>query len=791
VKNNRILFSAFAFQICLLVSQGWTAERTDSQKISQGATGALPVQRVVLYKNGVGYFEHIAHVRGTQDLSIDFTSAQLNDVLKSLTAVDMGEGHISSVRYNSIAPLEERLKSLRLPFGTQVSRAEFLQAARGARVEVRSGARTASGRLLTVETRRTQDSHGNFIDSTEFAIITDAGEMKTFELAAGISVRIADRDLTEEVGRYLGLIGSSRARDVRRMTLTASGTGGRDVFVAYISEVPIWKSTYRIIFPDKSGEKPLLQGWAIVDNTIGEDWKEVRLSLVAGAPQSFVQDVSQPYYARRPVVPLPESAMLTPQSHEATQFDRLQQLAPLSPGVVGGGTANGALAGLNTGLQGVVKDPSGAPVSGAQVSVRNEETGQSQITRTDPTGRYSFSSIQAGNSAVFVHSPGFHRYEVSNVYLGVGRVNEIDASLNLGSASETVEVQAAPIAVNTDSASLATIAGQQKSEAESKSAGDFFQYDIKQAITIARNQSALVPILQAHIEAEKVTVWNENSAPLHAIWIKNTSGQVLDSGTFNVLEANTFAGEGVLENIHPNERRLLSYAADTAVHVKYEVETSERPFNRVKIAKGVMVLTKQQWSKKNYSIRNSDSSPRQVIVEYPAEQGWQLSKSSPGPDESSASFHRFRVKVDPEKTAELTIEAAHPEETSYELTDLDPEQVELLVKQQRTTPALESAFRRILGQKDKVNNFDGRIKQLSLQSTLISNDQTRIRENMKALKGSSEERELLQRYARQLNSQEDQLEAIRKEVSSLQVLREKEHAELSSMILDLNLDERF
>src|SRR5207248_3378865 len=144
------------------------------------------------------------------------------------------------------------------------------------------------------------------------------------------SVRIAERDLNDEVGRYLSLIGSSRARDVRRMALTASGSGDRDVFVSYISEVPIWKSTYRIIFPDKPGEKPLLQGWAIVDNTIGEDWKDVQLSLVAGSPQSFVQNISQPFYARRPVVPLPESVMLTPQSHEATlQMDRTEQFAKL------------------------------------------------------------------------------------------------------------------------------------------------------------------------------------------------------------------------------------------------------------------------------------------------------------------------------------------------------------------------------------------------------------------------------------------------------------------------------
>jgi len=100
------------------------------------------------------------------------------------------------------------------------------------------------------------------------------------------------------------------------MTISTSGSGERDLLVSYISEVPVWKSTYRIVIPNEG--KPLLQGWAIVDNTVGEDWKNVQLSLVAGAPQSFIQELSQSYYARRPVVALPENAMTRPQTHEAT-----------------------------------------------------------------------------------------------------------------------------------------------------------------------------------------------------------------------------------------------------------------------------------------------------------------------------------------------------------------------------------------------------------------------------------------------------------------------------------------
>ena len=312
-----VLFTCVGFCCAQHKNEGSKAVTAEARPAPDDSA-RLPVKRVVLYKNGVGYFEHSARVRGNQDLGIDFTTAQLNDVLKSLTAVDLGEGKISSVRYNSVAPLDERLKSLRLPFGGQVTRAEYLSALRGARVEVHAGSASATGRLLSVEQEQRTSDKGTTYQVTEFSVVTDSGEMKNFDLGPAVSVRLAERDLNAEVGQYLNLVGSSRARDLRRMTLSAAGSGDREIFVSYISQVPVWKSTYRIILPEKPNEKPLLQGWAIVDNTIGEDWKDVQLSLIAGAPQSFVQEISQPYYARRPVVALPQSLRLTPQTHEGT-----------------------------------------------------------------------------------------------------------------------------------------------------------------------------------------------------------------------------------------------------------------------------------------------------------------------------------------------------------------------------------------------------------------------------------------------------------------------------------------
>ena len=609
-----VLLSALA--LCAFPASAQKAEAPSGNPSATAESAArLPVKRVVLYKNGVGYFEHSAHVRGNQELNIDFTSAQLNDVLKSLTAVDLGEGRISSVRYNSVAPLDERLRALRLPFGEQISRGEYLMALRGARVEVRSGGAAVTGRLLSVEKERRANGKGDFYDATLFSIVSDGGEMKNFELGSATSVRVVERDLSDEVGRYLNLVGSSRARDLRRMTISATGTGEREIAVSYISEVPVWKSTYRLILSQKPNVKPLLQGWAIVDNTVGEDWKDVQLALIAGSPQSFIQQISQPYYTRRPVVDLPASVMLTPQSHEGTlegsagpeakQFDRLEMNSQLNapPPPPPPPPAYGT-----TSLRGLVTDPAGAVVAGASVTVRNEENGASQTTTTDANGNYQFYNLTAGNSALFVNMAGFQRFALSNFYLGTGRMNQVDARLQVGSVSETVTVSATTPTLETSTAEISERAAKQHVEAEGKDLGDYFEYNIKQPITIGKNQSALVPILQARIDAEKVSIWNENSKEIRrALWMTNSSGQTLDSGTFNIVEGDTFSGEGTLETIHPDERRLISYAADPALRITMDEESSEKPATHVRISNGIMVLTREQRDSRSYTLHNSDT----------------------------------------------------------------------------------------------------------------------------------------------------------------------------------------
>ena len=667
--------------------------------------GRLPVKRVVLYKNGVGYFEHSTRVRGTQDLNIDFTSAQLNDVLKSLTVVDLGEGRITGVRFNSVAPLSERLKTMRLPLGDDASRKDLLEALRGTRVEVRSGPAATAGKVLSVEiVKRFAGKAEQMEEVPQVTLVTDAGEVRSFELWPGTSVRMVDRELADEVNRYLNLIGSARAVDLRRLTISAAGTGEREIFVSYISEVPVWKSTYRILLDAKAAAKPLLQGWAVVDNTVGEDWKDVQLSLVAGAPQSFVQNISQPMYIRRPEVPLPQSAMLTPQTHEAAVMPMAAPEPPAPMAEVVGGLGGG-------------HSESGAAPS-------------------PPPGQRKAAESQ--------------RLDLAERLLKAQRV-----------------------------------------EAEAKAVGDFFEYNLKEKVTIGKNQSALVPILQGRIDADKVTLWNEDSdQALRALWLHNTSGLTLDAGSFNIIDDETFAGEGMLDAVRPGEKRLISYAADPAVRIHVDELSIEKPFSRIRVIKGTMLMTKEERETKTYKISNSDTAPRDVIIEHPARPEWKLAEGVK-PEETSASFLRFRVKVEPQKSAQMVVEEYHPLSTRVELSNLSSEYIDLFTEQNRMTPAMEKAFKRVLDQKAVIEGLDAQLNSRQQEVDSISSDQARIRENMKALKGSPEEKTLLQRYTRQLDEQEDRLTALRSQIADLKGKRLQASQQLDQILAEISLDESF
>ena len=767
---------------------------------AQGNTAvdaSLPVKRVVLYKTGVGYFEHLGRVRESQDVTIPFTSGQLNDVLKSLTVLDLNGGRITGVEYGSAAPMDRRLGDLRLPVGEKASLTEFLGALRGARLEVRSGPSIITGRLLSVE-RKTRIAGGTTLEVDYLSLITDSGELRTTELTPAFSVKLLDRGLPAKMDRFLDVVSAGREADVRRMVISTAGTGDRSLFVSYISEVPVWKTTYRIVLSAKA--KPLLQGWAIVDNTVGEDWDKVELSLVAGAPHSFIQNLSQPYYSRRPVVPVPEEILASPQTHEAS-------LIP------GGGV-----------LSGTVTDPTGAVVPNVAVKAYAENGALIVQTLTNSSGQYQLGSLPEGLVRLEFSAPGFRVTTIKGVKTSESAPMRQDAQLDIGAANETVTVEATAGNLQTETSaigvggrslgsgaglggnrgarkaftppqpppqsSVAAARAQAESAAQAQALGDLFEYKLKEPITIRKNRSALVPIVQSPVVAEKVSVWNERAGlprPQRALWLANSSGLTLDGGSFSVMEDDTFAGEGIFDPIRPDEKRLVSYATDLALNVSSRNNTERERVSRVRINRGTMIQESEIREKKTYTFRNEDTSPRIVIVEHPVRPGYQLC-SDTRPVETTAEWNRFRLPVDAKQTKSLVVEEARREQATFAVTNITSDQVALFVHEKSIDKTAEDALQKIVAQKAVVADLDSQKSDRDDEQGQIFDDQQRLRENMKSLRGSAEEKKLLERYTQQLDAQESRLEALRKEIQQLEAQKDSAQAALDKMIEELSLD---
>ena len=113
------------FMLALAAMLAWSAA-PDAQRPSTSEPVQLPVRRVVLYKSGVGFFEHLGNVTGSADIAIQFTSGQLDDALKSLTALDLDRGAVSAISYNSVAPIDQQLAALRLPLGEDPNTTHFI-----------------------------------------------------------------------------------------------------------------------------------------------------------------------------------------------------------------------------------------------------------------------------------------------------------------------------------------------------------------------------------------------------------------------------------------------------------------------------------------------------------------------------------------------------------------------------------------------------------------------------------------------------------------------------------------
>ena len=292
----------------------------------------LPVKQVVLYKHGVGYFERSGRLTSGESARLDFNAAEMNDVLKSLTIDERGGGKITGLRYDSMDPLSHRLSEFPFQIGGG-GMAGMLDQLKGARIELKFGSETIAGAIVSALTVPGSDKSPQH---DQVNLLLDSGEFRTLDLSAAAGLRFTDPKVQQQFKDYLAALSAARSKDKRSVYIDSTDAREREITASYMIPAAVWKSSYRLMLGEKT---PVLEGWAIVDNTTGEDWTKVGLSLVSGRPISFISQLYAPKYIARPTADLADDNAARPVVHNGA-FEALADKKESGSGV-GGGRAEG------------------------------------------------------------------------------------------------------------------------------------------------------------------------------------------------------------------------------------------------------------------------------------------------------------------------------------------------------------------------------------------------------------------------------------------------------------------
>ena len=323
----------------------------------------LPVREVILYKSGVGYFARSGQLAPGESARLDFNATDMNDVLKSLTVADSSGAPIRGLRYDSSLPLEQKLADFPFVIAAGQRLSAFLDHLRGARIELTSASDKLAG---TIVSARAIAATGNQPEREQLILLLDSGDLRTVDLGAISSLHFPDPKLQAQLKDYLATVAESRSKDKRSVYIDSSDAKAREVSASYMIPQPLWKSSYRLLF-DPKGEATL-EGWAIVDNTTGDDWTNVRLAVVSGRPVSFISHLYEPFYVQRTTADVENAYAQAPVVYEGAV--EAKALPPPPPPTAAPAQVYGALAGRGA-AQMVRIAPGGASTVAAQTETRD------------------------------------------------------------------------------------------------------------------------------------------------------------------------------------------------------------------------------------------------------------------------------------------------------------------------------------------------------------------------------------------------------------------------------------
>jgi hypothetical protein len=649
----------------------------------------VPVKQVMLYSSGVGYFQHEGTVRGDSSTQLTFRTEQINDILKSLVLQDLDGGKVGTVSYPSQDPLSRKLGSFAIDLSDSPTQQDLLQQLRGAGVVLEVADKQLAGTIVSTETQKR--AVGDVVVDKPVVMLLTASGLQTVLLEEVRSFSLQDAQLQAELVAALGALADAKRDQTKTVDIGFTGTGDRRVRMGYVVQTPIWKTSYRLVM----GEKPSLQGWAIVENQTDNDWEDVQLSLVSGRPISFVQNLYEPIYANRPTVEIERFANLRPREYE------------------GGG-----------------------------------ET-QSLFGQVQAAGRGSMNKAMDRRSEMSMPA------SVAAPMPGLVREQEqLDATASIQAAATGTRI------------------------------GELFQYTVPN-VTIARQSSAMLPIVAEAVELSPVAIYNAavlGRHPLSGARLKNSTANHLLAGPVTVIDGGAYGGDALMDDVPPGQSRLLSYGVDLETVVDVVPVSTNSSMQSAKIVKGVLEARRKTVSEARYDITSKAAKDKTVVIEHPLQPGWTVTSGKPV--ESTDKVHRFEVNSPAGKASTLTVKQERVDSEFYAILDTDLNFLEVLVRGGELSPEVRTALEKAGEMRRAIATAEAEVQRLQEGVNEITNEQTRIRENMRTVDRNTD---YYQRLLKKLNDQESQVEKLRVEMEKNAEVAKTRRTELEKYLVSLDV----
>ena len=658
----------------------------------------LSIKKVIIHKTGISYFILEGLMEGSGIFELEFKIDEMDDVLKSLFVLDTSEkGYISSISYDAALETSQLLKSIMLNIPDRESFSSLITQIKGANITLTiTGGKTISGTIMGIEEFEKMSKDEKIVEK-QLILLQDTEVISKIKFTEIKSFEIINEDIKKDLKFFLDTVISGKKKDAKKIVINCE-SGGNDeveriIFVYYIRESPIWKTSYRLIMSKEQAleEKCLLSGWSLIENTTNQDWEDVEVSLVAGMPVSFKYEFYRPIFIQRPVIRPPKVLSVKPtEIEEGVEMERYEDYSASE----------------------MVAKPS-ALRKRAMMSRKG-------VPPPAPAGAIGYGGM-------------------ANIMTDDALLDKVKAQTNI----------------------------------QTKDLGELFEYKISNLVSIKRKRSALVPILTESIKARRVLLYNKNEYdrnPNACLEITNNTSLTLERGPVTIIYDDNLAGEAIVPFLNKEDTRLLNYAVEQAVIVTHEAKSESLSVHKITIGSGYSYEYYYTHQMTTYKINNKTNEEKELYLDHPKTHGYKFIEKPIDPEETP-NYWRFKIMLKPKDAITFKLKEQQEDYSSNYIRNWSKndllKRVGFYVKQKFINEKLETQLKEIAEFIQNLNDKKNQREKLLEERDSMSDEQSRLRENISVLGDDNQSITLKERYVKKLNDQETRFEKISVETKKL------------------------